>query len=112
MERIGQVLTNLIANGIAHSGKGSMITISFENKRDKIQISIKDNGIGIKPEHLERLFERFYRVDEHRSRKQGGSGLGLSIVKNILHAHRENIAVRSTFGYGTEFIFMLKKAND
>ena len=112
MERIGQVLTNLIANGIAHSGKGSMITITFDNKRDKIQISIKDNGIGIKPEHLERLFERFYRVDEHRSRKQGGSGLGLSIVKNILHAHRENITVRSTFGYGTEFIFMLKKAND
>lgn len=112
MERIGQVLTNLIANGISHSGKGSMITISFENKRDKIQISIKDSGIGIKPEHLERLFERFYRVDEHRSRKQGGSGLGLSIVKNILHAHRENITVRSTFGYGTEFIFMLKKATD
>lgn len=112
MERIGQVLTNLIANGISHAGKGSVIAISFENKRDKIQISIKDNGIGIKPEHLERLFERFYRVDEHRSRKQGGSGLGLSIVKNILHAHRENITVRSTFGYGTEFIFMLKKSTD
>lgn len=110
VERIGQVLTNLIANGISYAGEDATISVSFQNNANKIMVSIKDNGIGIKPEHLERLFERFYRVDEHRSRSQGGSGLGLSIVKNILHAHKENITVRSTYGYGTEFIFSLQKA--
>ena len=69
-----------------------------------------DDGEGIKKEHVPRLFERFYRVDQSRSREQGGSGLGLSIVKHIVEAHNENIFLKSTYGEGSEFSFTLEKA--
>lgn len=70
---------------------------------------MSDNGEGIKQQHLPRLFERFYRVDQSRSREQGGSGLGLSIVKHIIEAHNETILLKSTYGEGAEFSFTLKK---
>ena len=73
-------------------------------------IKVIDNGEGIKQEHLSRLFERFYRVDQSRSREQGGSGLGLSIVKHIIEAHNQTILLKSTFGEGSEFSFTLEKA--
>ncbi len=111
IERIEQVLTNLIVNAINHSAKeNAEVTVSFQTSGNKIKTTIKDNGIGIKPEHLERIFERFYRIDKSRSRTHGGSGLGLSIVKHILEAHGEKIQVSSTFGEGTEFYFLLNKA--
>ncbi|WP_372937915.1 sensor histidine kinase, partial [Seonamhaeicola sp.] len=69
-----------------------------------------DNGEGIEQEHLSRLFERFYRVDKSGSRKEGGSGLGLSIVKHIIEAHNEKIYVESEYGVGSEFSFTLEKA--
>ena len=72
--------------------------------------SFYDTGRGIEEEHLERIFDRFYRVNQGRSRKTGGSGLGLSIVKEIIQAHGENIDVISTAGVGSEFIFTLPRA--
>ena len=75
---------------------------------DKILVRISDNGIGVSQEHLPRLFERFYRVDPTRSRKKGGSGLGLSIVKHIIEAHNENIFVESELSKGTTFSFTLE----
>ena len=73
-------------------------------------IQISDNGMGIKPEALPRIFERFYRVESSRNRKDGGSGLGLAIVKHIMEAHKQNISVESTYLEGTTFTFSLEKA--
>jgi two-component system phosphate regulon sensor histidine kinase PhoR len=69
-----------------------------------------DNGEGIQQQHVPRLFERFYRVDQSRSREQGGSGLGLSIVKHIIEAHNETILLKSMYGKGSEFSFTMDKA--
>ena len=77
---------------------------------NKFIVKVSDNGEGVKQEHISRLFERFYRVDQSRSREQGGSGLGLSIVKHIIEAHNETILVKSTFKEGSEFSFTLEKA--
>ena len=73
-------------------------------------VKVIDNGIGIKKQHQARLFERFYRVDQSRSREQGGSGLGLSIVKHIVEAHGEHMFLNSVHNEGSEFSFTLKKA--
>ena len=79
--------------------------------KDKILVKVSDNGEGIDQKHLPRLFERFYRIDKNRSRKKGGSGLGLSIVKHIIEAHQEQIFVKSNVGIGTEFSFTIQKSN-
>lgn len=111
IERIEQVLTNLIVNAINHSAKESAeVVVSFKTVGDKIKTTVKDNGIGIKKDHLDRIFERFYRIDKSRSRNSGGSGLGLSIVKHILEAHGEKIKVKSQYKVGTQFSFTLTKA--
>lgn len=109
IERIEQVLTNLVVNAINHSSRKAKVIVSFQSVGNCIKTTVKDNGIGIKPEHLDRVFERFYRVDKSRSRTNGGSGLGLSIVKHILEAHDQKIHVKSEFTKGTEFSFMLHK---
>ena len=109
--KIEQVLINLIVNSIKYGKYGGIIMVSIDSlKSDKITISVKDNGEGIKEENVSRIFERFYRVDKSRSRDQGGSGLGLSIVKHIIEAHKETIDLKSTYGEGTEFSFTLKRA--
>src|SRR5690606_15046861 len=111
IERIEQVLTNLIVNAINYSSKeNAEVKVSFQSVEGKIRTIVKDNGIGMKPEHLDRIFERFYRIDKSRSRNSGGSGLGLSIVKHILEAHEEKIYVKSRPKKGTEFSFYLNKA--
>lgn len=111
IERIEQVLINLIVNSIKYGKVGGSTTVLVENYNStKFIIKVSDNGEGIKQEHLSRLFERFYRVDQSRSREQGGSGLGLSIVKHIIEAHNETILLKSKFGEGTEFSFTLEKA--
>lgn len=107
--RIRQVLTNLIDNAIAYTDTGS-IRCRFRRRLDKIRVEIVDTGRGIPEEHLDRIFERFYRVDPDRSRRSGGTGLGLSIVHQILHAHGEQIHVESTVGRGTRFWFELPLA--
>ena len=109
-ERILQVLTNLVVNSIKYGKEGGYTKVKVEEyDKDRIIVRVKDNGEGIEDEHLPRLFERFYRIDKNRSRKKGGSGLGLSIVKHIIEAHQEQIFVESKIGQGTEFSFTLKK---
>ena len=109
-ERILQVLTNLIVNSIKYGKENGFTEVKVEDyDKDRIIVRIKDNGEGIEDEHLPRLFERFYRIDKNRSRKKGGSGLGLSIVKHIIEAHQEQIFVESKIGQGTEFSFTLQK---
>ena len=109
-ERILQVLTNLIVNSIKYgSNNGHTKVIVEDYNTEKVIIRVIDNGEGIEQEHLPRLFERFYRIDKNRSRKKGGSGLGLSIVKHIIEAHQEQIFVESKIGVGTEFSFTLQK---
>ncbi len=110
-ERIQQVLTNLIVNSIKYGKKGGTTEISIENLiKNKVIVRVTDNGEGIQKENIPRLFERFYRVDKSGSRKEGGSGLGLSIVKHILEAHGEKIYVDSVFGVGSEFSFTMEKS--
>ena len=109
-ERILQVLTNLIVNSIKYgSDNGHTKVIVEDYNKEKVIVRVIDNGEGIEQEHLPRLFERFYRIDKNRSRKKGGSGLGLSIVKHIIEAHQEEIFVKSKIGKGTEFSFTLQK---
>ena len=110
-ERIEQVLINLIVNSIKYGKTNGVTTVGLESyTEDQFILKVIDNGEGIKQEHIPRLFERFYRVDQSRSREQGGSGLGLSIVKHIVEAHNETMLINSVFKEGSEFSFTLKKA--
>jgi len=112
-ERIQQVLTNLIVNSIKYGKEEGTTEVSVENlTKNKIIVRVTDNGEGIAKEHLTRIFERFFRVDKSGSRKEGGSGLGLSIVKHILEAHKEKIYVESQLEVGSEFSFTLEKAKN
>lgn len=109
-ERIQQVLTNLIVNSIKYGRSKGTTEISIENLiKNKVIVRITDNGEGIAKNNLPRLFERFYRIDKSGSRKEGGSGLGLSIVKHIIEAHDEKIYIESELGVGSEFSFTLEK---
>ncbi len=109
-ERIQQVLANLIVNSIKYGRAKGTTEVSIENLiKNKAIIRITDNGEGILKQNLSRLFERFYRVDKSGSRKEGGSGLGLSIVKHIIEAHEEKIYVESELSVGSEFSFTLEK---
>lgn len=110
-DRIQQVLVNLIVNSIKYGREKGTTEVSIENLiKNKVIVRVTDNGEGIAKVHLPRLFERFYRVDKSGSRKEGGSGLGLSIVKHIIEAHEEKIYVESEFSVGSEFSFTLEKA--
>jgi two-component system phosphate regulon sensor histidine kinase PhoR len=111
LEKIEQVLINLIVNSIKYGKPNGSTIIGVESySNNKFIVKVSDNGEGIKQDHLSRLFERFYRVDQSRSREQGGSGLGLSIVKHIIEAHNETILLKSIYGEGSEFSFTLEKA--
>jgi two-component system phosphate regulon sensor histidine kinase PhoR len=110
-EKIRQVLINLVDNAIKYGKSNGLIEAGFyvvEGK--KILIEITDDGYGIAEEHRSRIFERFYRTDTARTRKVGGSGLGLSICKHIIEAHNQSIHVRSTVDVGSTFVFELPVA--
>lgn len=107
--RIERVLINLIVNAIKYGNVKGHVKVGFYDLDKNILIEVTDNGDGIEKEHLPRLFERFYRTDLGRSRELGGSGLGLSIVKHIIEAHKQTINVRSEMGKGSTFGFTLKK---
>jgi len=109
-DKIQQVVENLLVNSIKYGKEGGLTEISIVNLTNKkVLVRVTDNGEGIEPQNIPRLFERFYRVDKSGSRTEGGSGLGLSIVKHILEAHKEKIYVESEFGIGSEFSFTLEK---
>lgn len=111
-DKIRQILVNLVNNGIKYGKEGGLIIVGLYDMGDNILVEVTDNGIGIEQSKLNRLFERFYRVDESRYRGQqpiGGSGLGLSIVKHIVEAHDQTISVRSTIDVGSTFGFTLQK---
>lgn len=108
-QRLSQVILNILANAINYTDNGGEVSISFVQSEEVVEISIKDNGVGIPEEDLERIFERFYRVDKMRSRNTGGTGLGLSIVKNLLHTMGGKISVTSKVDSGSEFVIYLPK---
>ena len=112
-EKIQQVITNLLVNSIKYGHDNGTTEVSVENLiQNKVIVRVTDNGEGIAKRHISRLFERFYRVDKSGSRKEGGSGLGLSIVKHIVEAHGEKIYVESVEDVGSEFSFTLEKAKN
>lgn len=100
---IKSALSNLLSNAIAYTPAEGEITISWQKNGNKAKFTVKDNGPGIRPEDVNRLTERFYRVDKSRSRNTGGSGLGLAIVKHVLHHHHAELVINSQWGKGSEF---------
>lgn len=105
LQEIHSVISNLINNAIKHTDAGSAIKVLWKKSADeRLQFIVEDNGQGIAPEHLERLTERFYRVDAGRSREKGGTGLGLSIVKHIVGRHEGTLGIDSNIGHGSAFI--------
>jgi two-component system phosphate regulon sensor histidine kinase PhoR len=106
--KLRQVFVNLIQNAIKYSNSGK-IELTVEEEKSSALICVKDFGVGIPEKDIERIFERFYRVDKTRSKDVGGTGLGLAIVKHIVEAHHSKIEVKSKVGLGSEFSFRLKK---
>jgi two-component system phosphate regulon sensor histidine kinase PhoR len=102
-----QALVNLIDNAVKFSSPGSTVWVEAERAGPEVVIRVKDQGIGIPPEHLPRIFERFYRVDAGRSRKDGGTGLGLAIVKHIVQAHGGRVTAESAPGRGSAFFIKI-----
>ena len=108
-QRIFQVLTNFVSNAIKHSGENGEVVVIFSVRRKSVVTQVKDFGEGIAAEHINRIFERFYRVDKSRSREKGGTGLGLAIVKHILEGHGTRAEVESEPGKGSTFSFKLPR---
>ncbi len=109
-DRIAQVITNLLTNAIRYNHDQGMVTVTLQSLPAETVLTVSDTGIGIPPEHLAHIFERFYRVDNARSRKDGGVGLGLAICKSIVTAHGGQISVSSHLNRGTKFEVRLPKA--
>ncbi|RDW16766.1 cell wall metabolism sensor histidine kinase WalK [Oceanobacillus chungangensis] len=110
-DKMTQVIDNIISNAIKYSPEGGKIQLKVENKRHFLQVSIRDEGLGIAYDKLEKIFERFYRADRARSRKLGGTGLGLAISKELVEAHHGKIWAKSREGKGTTIIFTLPLMN-
>jgi len=108
--RIGQVFTNLFSNAITYGKTGGTVEVNFTDFEDRVLVEVSDDGPGIAPDKLPRIFERFYRVDMSRSRNVGGTGLGLAIVKHIIEAHGQSVSAKSDLGHGATFSFALPKA--
>lgn len=111
-EKFNQIIYNLLSNSLHYLKEKGKVMVELYGLEDKIILKISDNGIGIKEEDLENIFNRFYRVDTSRNKETGGTGLGLSIVKSIVEAHKGHIDVESKFGEGTDFIISLPITND
>jgi two-component system, OmpR family, sensor histidine kinase BaeS len=103
-ERLGQVLGNLLDNALRHTDPGGRVSVTATVAYDELAIAIKDTGVGVAPEHLPRLFDRFYRADAARDRQHGGAGIGLSIAKALVEAHDGKIEAHSD-GHGTGSTF-------
>src|SRR5690606_9616042 len=103
MEELHSAFSNLVSNAVRYTPKGGDITLSWKAQGNEVVFSVKDSGIGIEQQHIERLTERFYRIDSSRSRATGGTGLGLSIVKHILAHHQARLEIQSEPGQGSMF---------
>ena len=108
--KIEQVLDNLISNALKYTNEGH-VSLRYTTDNGSVRVVVEDSGIGISQEHLNRLFDRFYRTDKARSRDKGGTGLGLAVVKSILNAHETDIEVESEVGEGSRFWFTLPAEN-
>jgi signal transduction histidine kinase len=106
--RLNQLLGNLVDNAIKYTPEGGTITLSLFRDGDWARLEVADNGVGIPPEHLPHIFDRFYKVDQARTRARGGSGLGLAIVKGIAEQHGGEVTVTSDPGKGSIFTVWLK----
>ncbi len=106
-DRIGQVLLNLVGNAIKFTGTGGHITVHVEEQADMVRVEVRDDGIGIAPQHLDSLFDKFFQVDPSLTREYGGAGLGLAISKVLVESHGGQIGVESTLGKGSTFWFTL-----
>lgn len=109
-EKIGQVITNLISNAMKYSGTGKKIEIACEHIDNTVQISVKDEGVGIKPQDIDRLFERYYRVENNNAPMVSGFGIGLYLSAEIVHRHNGRIWVESELGKGSTFYFTIPLA--
>jgi two-component system sensor histidine kinase SenX3 len=109
-ELISAAVTNLVANAVTYSEPGSTVVVSTKAEKDMVQISVVDRGIGIPPGELDRIFERFYRVDPARHRSTGGTGVGLSIVKHVAAIHGGDVRVWSVEGQGSTFTVSLPRS--
>ena len=109
-EQVAAAVTNLVANAVAYSGDDSTVLVSTKANGDMVEISVVDQGIGIPHEELDRIFERFYRVDPARHRSTGGTGLGLSIVKHVAATHGGDVRVWSSEGQGSTFTLSLPRS--
>ena len=112
IEKITEVIHNLVLNSIIYGKKEGTTEVIIKEKKKKVLVLVKDNGIGINEEDQKHIFERFFRVDKSRSRERGGSGLGLAIVKHIIDSHNQKISVESKVGVGTTFIFSIAKSKE
>ncbi len=101
--RLSQAVDNLVGNAIKYTPQGGEVRVNLQYENNGFQIAVRDTGVGIEPEHLNRIFERFYRTDKARSRQHGGTGLGLSIVKHIIGLHGGQVWLESKVGVGTVF---------
>ncbi len=110
MRRLGQVLDNLIQNAIKFTDAGGTITVRMLEEEEQIRVEVEDNGIGVAPDELDRIFNRFYQVNGATTRHFSGTGLGLAIVKQIVEAHGGQVGVQSTVGEGSTFHFTIPKA--
>lgn len=108
-DKISQVIINLISNAVKYTPQGGKVEVLVKGSHDVTEITVKDTGKGIPPEDLSRIFERFYRADKSRNRMTGGAGIGLTIAKAIIEAHKGKIQVKSEVNEGTEFIVSLPK---
>jgi len=111
-DKITQVLYNIISNALKYSPEGGTVTYRLRDREDMLEISVSDQGMGIPKENVEKIFERFYRVDKARSRQMGGTGLGLAIAKEMIVAHGGSIWAKSEEGKGTTIYFTLPMAKE
>lgn len=111
-QRINQVMTNLVSNAIKYSNEESTVTVDHKVTKNYVLTTVTDEGEGIPKEDINRVFERFYRVDKSRSRERGGTGLGLAIVKHIMEGHNTRVEVKSKLGEGSVFSFKLPKGQE
>jgi signal transduction histidine kinase len=107
--RISQVILNLVGNAVKFTPRGGRLGVAMRETPEALRVEVRDSGIGIAPEHVPKLFQKFYQVDSSTTREAGGVGLGLSIAQSIIEAHGGQIGVESTPGEGSCFYFTLPR---